>query len=77
MSKEDLTVLKDEIFQKMRELEKKVNLETNAQKEELNLFYKKFEEKIENILTHNHEIIELVVSEKINIEKIHALENFK
>ena len=77
MSKEDLTLLKDEIFQKMRELEKKMNKESNEQKDEINLYYKRMDEKIEHILSNNREIIESVVSEKINYEKIHSLENFK
>jgi hypothetical protein len=77
MSKEDLTLLKDEIFQKMRELEKKMNKESNEQKDEISLYYKRMDEKVDHILTNNREIIESVVSEKINYEKIHSLENFK
>ena len=77
MSKEEINLLKDEIYQKLRELEKKINDETTTQKDELNSFYNKTDEKIAHILTNNREIIESVVSEKINYEKIHALENFK
>ena len=77
MSQEDLILLKDEMFKKMRDLEKKIDIESNGQKEELNSFYQKIDQKIEHLLTNNREIIESVVSEKINIEKIHALENFK
>ena len=77
MSQEDLILLKDEMFKKMRDLEKKIDIESNGQKEELNSFYQKIDQKIEHLLTNNREIIESVVSEKINYEKIHALENFK
>ena len=77
MSKEEVNLIKDEIYQKIREFENKINKELNDQKAEMNSTYNKFNEKISSILNNNREMIESVVSEKINIEKLHALENFK
>ena len=77
MSKEELNLIKEEIYQKMRELDKKMTDDFNSQKNELKKNYQKFNEKITYILNNNREIIESVVAEKINYEKIQALENFK
>ena len=77
MSNEQLNLVKDEIYQKMREFENKINDGLNFQKNELNTKYEKFNEKIAYILNNNREIVESVVSEKINYEKLQALENFK
>jgi chromosome segregation ATPase len=77
MSKEEVNLIKDEIYQKIREFEAKINKELNGHKAEMNSTYNKFNERISSILNNNREMIESVASEKINIEKFHALENFK
>ena len=77
MSKEEVNLIKEEIYKKIREFESKINKELNGQKAEMNSTYNKFNERISSILNNNREIIESAVSEKINIEKLRALENFK
>ena len=77
MSVEELNSIKEEIYQKMREFEKKMNEKLNGQTTEINLNNEKLNEKIDNILKNNREIIESVISEKIHYDKIHFLENFQ
>ena len=42
MSKEELNLIKEEIYQKMRELDKKMTDDFNSQKNELKKNYQKF-----------------------------------
>ena len=77
MSKEELTELREEIFKSMRELEKKL-LETIAIKiAQISDDYEKYNQKIDFITVNNRQLIESVISEKINIEKLNALDSFK
>ena len=77
MSKEEINKFKEELLQVVYQLEKKIIEDVNYKKAQLNANYEKNNEKINQIISHNREIIESVVSEKINCEKIQNLEKFK
>ena len=77
MSVEELNSLKEEIYLKLREFEQKTTEKLNAQTTEINSNYEQFREKMDNILSNNRQIIESVIAEKINYEKIQFLENFQ
>ena len=77
MSKEELNSIKEEIYQSIRELEKKIYEDLTIKTASLSENYEKYHEKLEFILTNNRNIIESIVAEKVNIEKLNALESFK
>ena len=77
MSKEEINAFKEELLQMVNQLERKITEDINSKKAQLNFNYEKNNEKINQIISHNREIIESVVAEKINCEKIQSLENFK
>ena len=77
MSKEDLNSLKEEIFLSIRQLEQKFSETLTVKTAQLSEEYEKYNEKLDFIINNNRSMIESVVSEKINIEKLNALESFK
>jgi hypothetical protein len=77
MSKEEINKFKEELLQVVNQLERKIIEDVNYKKAQLNANYEKNNEKINQIILSNREIIESVVAEKINCEKIQSLENFK
>ena len=77
MSKEEINAFKEELLQMVSQLERKITEDINTKKAQLNSNYEKNNEKINQIISHNREIIESVVAEKINCEKIQSLEKFK
>ena len=68
---------KEEVLKNIRELERKLIENISIKQAELNDNYERNNEKISRVLNSSKEIIEKVVIEKINHEKLNALENFK
>ena len=77
MSSEEITSLKEEIFLTIRKLEQKFFETLTVKTAQLSDEYEKYNEKLDYILSNNRKMIESIVSEKINIEKLNALESFK
>ena len=77
MSTEDLNSLKEEIFLSIRQLEKKFFESLTVKTAQLSDEYEKYNEKLDFIIANNRNMIEAVVSEKINMEKLNSLEAFK
>ena len=77
MSKEEINKFKEELLQMVNQLERKIIEDVNYKKAQLNANYEKNNEKINQIISHNREIIESIVAEKVNCEKIQTLEKFK
>ena len=77
MSTEDLNSLKEEIFLSIRQLEKKFFESLTVKTAQLSDEYEKYNEKLDFIIANNRNMIETVVSEKINMEKLNSLEAFK
>ena len=77
MSTEDLNSLKEEIFSSIRQLEQKFFESLTVKTAQLSDDYEKYNEKLDFILKNNRNMIESVVSEKINVEKLNSLEAFK
>ena len=77
MSKEEINAFKEELLQMINHLERRITEDINTKKAQLNSNYEKNNEKINQIISHNREIIESVVAEKINYEKIQSLEQFR
>ena len=77
MSTDEINSLKEEIYSSLKQLEQKVFDTINVKTAQLTDNYNNYNEKLDSILTHNKELIESIVSEKINVEKINTLESFK
>ena len=77
MSQEEINAFKEELLQMINHLERRITEDINTKKAQLNSNYEKNNEKINQIISHNREIIESVVAEKINYEKIQSLEQFR
>ena len=77
MSSEELKSLKEEIYSSITQFEKKILENFNFKTKQLTDDYDKFNQKLEYIISNNKDVIEKIVSEKINVEKLNALESFK
>lgn len=77
MSTDEINSLKEEIYSSLKQLEQKVFDTINVKTAQLTDNFNNYNEKLDSILTHNKELIESIVSEKINVEKINTLESFK
>ena len=77
MSNEDLTSVKEEIYSSIRDLENKLLKILNTKIAEISDNFEKYNEKIDSITSNNRQIVESVISEKISLEKLNALESFK
>ena len=77
MSSEEIKLLKEELYSSMKQFEQKVFDSINIKSAQLTDNYDKFNEKLESILSNNRNIIESIVSEKLNAEKLGMLESFK
>ena len=77
MSNEDLTAVKEEIYSSIRDLENKLLKILNTKIAEISDNFEKYNEKIDSITSNNRQIVESVISEKISLEKLNALESFK
>ena len=77
MSSEEIKLLKEELYSSMKQFEQKIFDSINTKSAQLTDNYDKFNEKFESILSNNRNIIESIVSEKLNAEKLGMLESFK
>ena len=73
----DLIEFKDEIFKKVRLLEKQLISEVNTKYTEMHTNYEKLENRITFISENNESILEMVSSQRVNMDKIKELESFK
>ena len=73
----NLMEFKNEILKKVRLLENKLLDEFNTKYIQINTDYKKINNKINYINENNENLLELVTNQKLNLEKINELENFK
>ena len=77
MSNEEINSLKEEIYLTIRQLEQKIFDAINIKTAQISDDYEKYNEKLDFIISNNRNMIESVVSEKINVEKLNALESFR
>ena len=77
MSSEEIKSFKEEIYSSNKQFEQKVLDTINIKIAQLTDNYDMFNEKLESIILNNRNVIESIVSEKINVEKLNALESFK
>ena len=77
MSSEEIKSFKEEIYSSNKQFEQKVLDTINIKIAQLTDNYDMFNEKLESIILNNRNVIESIVSEKINVEKLSALESFK
>ena len=75
MSNKDMILFKDEVLDKLRELESKFFSEISRKNSEINLNLSTFNEKVNSILDSNRKMIESVTKQKLNFEKIKELDS--
>ena len=73
----NLMEFKNEILKKVRLLENKLLDEFNTKYIQINTDYKKIDNRLNYINENNENLLELVTNQKLNLEKINELENFK
>jgi len=74
MSNKEMHLFKDEILNKLRELESKFFNEVSKKNSALNFNLNNFNEKVNSIIESNTKMIETVTSQKLNFEKIAQLD---
>ena len=74
MSNNNMNLFKDEILNKIREIESKFLNELSKKNLEININYENFSEKVNSILESNRLMIESITNQKIHFEKISKLE---
>ena len=74
MSKKEMHLFKDEILNKLRELESKFFNEISRKNSDINFNLNTFNEKVNSIIESNRQMIETVTSQKLNFEKIEQLD---
>ena len=74
MSKKEMYLFKDEILNKLRELEIRFFNEISKKNSDINLNLNTFNEKVNSIFESNRKMIETVTSQQLNFEKIAQLE---
>jgi len=75
MSNKENILFKNEVLNKIRELESKFFTEISRKNAEINYNLTTFNEKVNSILDSNKKMIESVTSQKFNFEKIKELES--
>ena len=73
----DLIEFKDEIFKKVRLLESRLTTEVNTKYSEMNNNFEKLDNRINFISENNDSLLEIVTSQKMNLDKVTELESFK
>ena len=73
----DLITFKDEIFKKVRLLENKLVTEVNTKYSEMFTNYEKLDNKLSFLSENNDSLLELVTSQKVDLDKVKDLETFK
>ena len=74
MSNKEMHLFKDEILNKLRELETKFFNEISRKNSDINFNLNTFNEKVNSIIESNSKMIAAVTSQKLNIEKISQLD---
>ena len=74
MSKKEMYLFKDEILNKLRELETKFFDEVSRKNSDINLNLNTFNEKVNSIIESNNKMIAAFTSQKLNVEKISQLD---
>ena len=75
MSNKDMILFKNEVLDKLRELESKFFTEISRKNSEININLSTFNEKVNSILDSNRKMIESVTNQKLNFEKIKELDS--
>ena len=70
-----MNLFKNEVLNKIRELETKFFTEISRKNAEINYNFTSFNEKVNSILDSNRKMIESITSQKLNFEKIKQLES--
>ena len=73
----DLIEFKDEIFKKVRLLEKQIMTELTTKYGEMHNNYEKLENRITFISENNESLLEMVTTQKVNIERMKEFESFQ
>ena len=73
----DLITFKDEIFKKVRLLENKLVTEVNSKYSEMFTNYEKLDNRLSFLSENNDSLLELVTSQKVDLDKVKDLETFK
>ena len=73
----EMNLFKEDILKTVRELETKINSKISDKELTLKMDYEKFVSKINNLMDNNKEMVSTMVSQKLKLEKISELENFK
>ena len=73
----EMNQFKEEILKSMREFENKLTSKIEDKESALNNDYQKFIQKINELMNNNKEMISTLISQKLKLEKIGELENFK
>ena len=75
MSNKDMILFKNEVLDKLRELESKFFTEITRKNSEININLSTFNEKVNSILDSNKKMIESIINQKLNFEKIKELDS--
>ena len=73
----EMNQFKEEMLKSMREFENKLTSKIEDKESALNNDYQKFIQKINELMNNNKEMISTLISQKLKLEKIGELENFK
>ena len=73
----EMNQFKEEILKSMREFETKLTSKIEDKESALNNDYQSFIQKINGLMNNNKEMISTIISQKLKLEKIGELENFK
>ena len=73
----ELNLFKNEILGQIRELDKKLNAKIDLNQIKLNEDFKSYEKKISSLIENDKDMVIKLVTQKLKLEKISELENFK
>ena len=73
----EMNIFKEEVLQKIKEIETKLTSEITNKELALNADYQNFTSQINLLMNNNKEMISTIVSQKLKLEKVSELESFK
>ena len=73
MTTKEMYLFKNEIYNRIREFEKKINIELSNKNSEIKMNLSSFNDKMNSMMEVNRALIESFASQKLNIEKINEL----
>ena len=73
----EMNLFKEEILKSIREFEIKLLTKVEDKESSLNSDYRNFTQKINNLMDNNKEMISTITSQKLKLDKITELENFR